>query len=1253
MQLRYLHSLLIVLCTQACPAADASDGPRFECRWTHFSVEIDGQRESAWEAATEIGPFRQIGSESVDQPASQPTRSWLLWDRQFVYFFAEMRDGDIVEDEQAEAEALLAQDAIVLLLKPSVNAPGYFEFRVSAASQRWTAFYPQRGEPARDQLDPLIPFQVESEVRLGRRNGPGWSVEGRIPWRNFVLAGGRPAAEEIWTFAHCRHDHAAGSNRIELSSCAPLKSRDLHRHEEYAQLRFVGPRGTSLGAPPRGIEERTGLTTSRVVGSPDPPLPYRVERAFPQLNVNAPIAIRHLPGTNEFLAITANRSFGPTSLHRFANDAQVSETEMLADFPQHTYYDFCFHPDFLRNGYIYFGRNGPLDGEDRSSSIIRYFLDPKPPHRFDPDSGLVILEWASDGHNGAAVVFGNDGMLYVTSGDGTSDSDMNLAGQRLDLLLSKLLRIDVDNPPPGDTYTVPPDNPFVGRLDTRPETWAYGFRNPWRICSDPQSGQIWVGNNGQDLWEQAYLVERGANYGWSVYEGSHPFYLDRQLGPTPVSPPTVEHPHSVSRSLTGGVVYRGDELPDLDGAYIYGDYSTGKIWGVKHDGQSILWHRELADTNLQIAYFSLDDRGQLMIVDHRENDEGAFYRLVPASVQEQDHPFPTKLSETGLFRSVAEHELHSALIPYSVNVPQWTGDAIQERYLALPGAEPHIDFSAAEAWDFPEGTVLIKSLGWDIIRNGKLSRYWVETQLLTKQHGEWVGYTYAWNDDQTDAMLVAAEGTDLSVPVPSSAGVGKQVWRFSSRSQCMGCHSRAGGYVLGTSTSQMNRLHDHGGVAVNQLQLLEDLDLFHVNWKRKATNELRGQLIALGIDKKQAGERADQLTKLSDQRRASAAILLDKSPRDYRRLIPTDDPSATAAERAKSYLHANCAHCHKSSGGGNAQINLSFGVSGKVLQLIDVKPMHATFDIHDARLVAPGDPYRSVLYYRLATVGGGRMPRIGSYGVDHGALGLMRKWIREMPTDETPSTGETDGPAASPDTQCPAELAKIVAVLAADAQGSKIQAAIASLLQSTSGAMRLADVVEKRPIDDAIRRVVVAAGAAHESVTVSGLFERMLPPDQRIERLGDDVDADLILTIKGDASRGRELFVKGAVANCKSCHPLEAGVPRVGPDLAEAGKRLNRRQLLESILFPSHKVDEKYRTHVVETTDGRLLTGIIVQRDNDGIVLASGSEPAVALRNEEVEELQRIETSLMPDGLARDMTAEQLADLLAWLTSIK
>ena len=228
-----------------------------------------------------------------------------------------------------------------------------------------------------------------------------------------------------------------------------------------------------------------------------------------------------------------------------------------------------------------------------------------------------------------------------------------------------------------------------------------------------------------------------------------------------------------------------------------------------------------------------------------------------------------------------------------------------------------------------------------------------------------------------------------------------------------------------------------------------------------------------------------------------------------------------------------------------------------------------------------------------------------------------------------------------------------MAVLAADAQGSKIQAAIASLLQSTSGAMRLADVVEKRPIDDAIRRVVVAAGAAHESVTVSGLFERMLPPDQRIERLGDDVDADLILAIEGDASRGRELFVKGAVANCKSCHPLEAGVPRVGPDLAEAGKGLNRRQLLESILFPSHKVDEKYRTHVVETTDGRLLTGIIVQHDNDGIVLASGAEPAVALRNEEVEELQRIEKSLMPDGLARDMTAEQLADLLAWLTSIK
>ena len=164
---------------------------------------------------------------------------------------------------------------------------------------------------------------------------------------------------------------------------------------------------------------------------------------------------------------------------------------------------------------------------------MRYTVDRKPPHRIDPASKHVIIEWASNGHNGGDLAFGNDGYLYVTSGDGSSGSDAHLTGQTLDDLLAGMLRIDVDHPDAGRNYGVPKDNPFVDRPGARPEIWAYGLRNPWRLSFDRKSGQLWVGKNGQDLWEQVYLIKKGGNYGWSVSEGSHVFHGRPQGGPRP------------------------------------------------------------------------------------------------------------------------------------------------------------------------------------------------------------------------------------------------------------------------------------------------------------------------------------------------------------------------------------------------------------------------------------------------------------------------------------------------------------------------------------------------------------------------------------------------------------------------------------------------------------------------------------------------------------------------------------------------
>ena len=178
-------------------------------------------------------------------------------------------------------------------------------------------------------------------------------------------------------------------------------------------------------------------------------------------------------------------------------------------------------------------------------------------------------------------------MLYVSAGDGTSDSDAKHAGQDLSTLPGSTLRIDVDRPSQGRLYGIPMDNPFLGFEGARPEIWAYGLRNPWRISFDRLTGDLWAGINGQDLWETVQVVRRGENYGWSITEGSHPFQSQRKRGPTPIVEPTIEHPHSEARSITGGHVYSGLKFPSLRGHYIYGDYSTGTLWAAKYRDEKL------------------------------------------------------------------------------------------------------------------------------------------------------------------------------------------------------------------------------------------------------------------------------------------------------------------------------------------------------------------------------------------------------------------------------------------------------------------------------------------------------------------------------------------------------------------------------------------------------------------------------------------------------------------------------------------
>ncbi|MGH9283470.1 MAG: PQQ-dependent sugar dehydrogenase, partial [Acidimicrobiales bacterium] len=248
--------------------------------------------------------------------------------------------------------------------------------------------------------------------------------------------------------------------------------------------------------------------------------------------------------------------------------------------------------------------------------------------RADPSSRreLLMVEQPFANHNGGQVVFGPDGLLYIGLGDGGSGGDPNDNGQRLDTLLGKILRIDPrasgDQP-----YTIPPDNPFVGREGARPEIWAYGLRNPWRFSFDRSTGALWIGDVGQGSREEISRADPaskgGENYGWNRFEGTRPF-----SGRAPANhvAPVFDYANGGGNcSVTGGYVYRGDRIPALRGRYLFADYCSGRLWALTEGAAGRWTMTTLLDSGLRVSSFGEDQDGELYVLDHG----GAVYRIVP------------------------------------------------------------------------------------------------------------------------------------------------------------------------------------------------------------------------------------------------------------------------------------------------------------------------------------------------------------------------------------------------------------------------------------------------------------------------------------------------------------------------------------------------------------------------------------------------------------------------------------------------
>jgi glucose/arabinose dehydrogenase len=368
-----------------------------------------------------------------------------------------------------------------------------------------------------------------------------------------------------------------------------------------------------------------------------PALPsIRLARAFPRLSFQRPVLITHAGDDRLFVLEQAGR------VRVFAGRSDVDAAGVFLDLRskvrtahnEEGLLGLAFDPDYAQNGnlYVYYSASDP-----RRGVLARYTADAADPDRADPASERVVLEVAQPygNHNGGAIVFGPDGYLYVSLGDGGLAADPQGHGQNLSTLLGAILRLDVHGQAEGRPYAIAPDNPFVDRPGARPEIWAYGLRNAWRMSFDRATGDLWAGDVGQNSWEEIDLIVKGGNYGWSFREGAHAF-----RGAAPAAgliDPVVEYPQRrgrelIGRSVTGGFVYRGAEINDLVGAYVYGDYVTGRIWALRYAEGAVVAHRQIfaPPPRVHISSFGEDAAGELYVCsfDRLDGGRGRIYRLV-------------------------------------------------------------------------------------------------------------------------------------------------------------------------------------------------------------------------------------------------------------------------------------------------------------------------------------------------------------------------------------------------------------------------------------------------------------------------------------------------------------------------------------------------------------------------------------------------------------------------------------------------
>ncbi len=731
--------------------------------------------------------------------------------------------------------------------------------------------------------------------------------------------------------------------------------------------------------------------------------------AFPGLTFTDPLWIAEVPGGGDMLVLEK-----AGKIWRFPNSPEVTPAgrvlaldlgDRLQVAPELGLLRLVFHPQFGQAGsahanevFLCYSHRPPGTAASiRSMWRISRFQWQPATGTIDPASEEVLIQQYDHGdwHNAGAMSFDNQGFLLITCGDGGAGNDSMRLAQKLDLgLFSGVLRIDVDKDParshpirrqpldpagkPADYpasftqgYGIPNDNPWLDPAGSvLEEFYALGLRSPHSAHYDAVAGEFWVADVGQAQQEELDLIQKGRNYGWSYAEGTSfgPVAKPANVVGTDTLP-VYSYSHQVGGCIIGGLRYRGAKwASELGGKILIGDNVKATLSSVTLNPPGTPQVTKLVSglggsIYTGLANICTDSAGEvyLLVLNGTGQDGGRILKLAGAGAVAEP---PELLSQTGLFSSISPLYPSADLIPFEVASPLWSDGAEKKRWIVKPG-NSKLALQSGGAFNFPAGTILVKHFEIATDKRNPASLRRLETRVMVSTPGnQKYGLTYKWNAAGTDAVLLK-DGLEEDFPVTDENGTQRlQRWSYPSREDCMSCHVPATGVALGFRLNQLNRM----------------------------------------VTPAFASQPVNQLTWLSsDKSLISNGSFSDKvALAGYLRSAGLEDSSMPLEHRVRSYLDANCGHCHRSDS-GTPYFDARLEVPPIQQNLID-GVLAGHFEMGPgARYIKPGNPELSAVHVRAASAEPGvAMPPLGKHVVDEKAMSLLREYIQRLnPADYT------------------------------------------------------------------------------------------------------------------------------------------------------------------------------------------------------------------------------------------------------------